>query len=88
MIASLIYYTILKNLEISFGRKISFGLLGCYIGYYLLFVWIFENKIYGNWFYWILGLDTFVLAVLLVKYKNLNWKTFISKATNNVLAKS
>jgi len=82
MIASSIYYLFLRNADLSFGRKISVGLLVTFVLYYSMYYGLFEGTVFANWFLWILAADIFVLGVLLVKYKQLNWGSFMFKAVN------
>ena len=80
MITSLLYYFFLKNTDWTFGRKFSIGILFVYVLYYLLYYNLFENQIYSVWFLWGVALDVFILGILLVKYKNMKFHTFVEKA--------
>lgn len=84
MLTSLIYYLVLKNLDWTFGRKVSIGMLLVFVLYYTLYYGFIENTIYQPWMLWIIILDVFGLGVMLMKYKNMKFKTF----ANNALQKT
>lgn len=85
MIATSLYYIWLKNSEMSFGRKIAIGLLFVYVMYYLMYYLGFKDQVYANWFIAVTVIDIFLLGVLLVKYKNMKWDSFIFKAVTKTI---
>ena len=85
MIASAIYYLIIKDRDWYFGRKFSLGILSVFAVYYILYYGVIKNTIYENWLYWVIGLDIFVLGVLLMKYKHLKFGSFIDRAVSTTL---
>jgi hypothetical protein len=85
MIATALYYILLRNINWSFGRKFSIGIIAIYIMYYLLYYNVFAGQIYSTTFYWVIGIDIFLLGVLLMKYKNMKWKDFFGTALKKTL---
>lgn len=85
MLASTLYYTVLKDRDWYFGRKFSLGILMVYIAYYFLYYVVIRDTLFTNWFIWIIGLDIFVLGVLFMKYKDLKFGSFVSRAVENAL---
>ena len=85
MLASAIYYLFLKDRDWTFGRKFALGILSVYILYYILYYTIMESTIYQNLFYWVVAADIFVLGVLLMKYKNMKFGSFVNKAVARTL---
>jgi uncharacterized membrane protein len=85
MIASGIYYLLLRNMDWSFGRKFSIGILLVYVMYYMLYYNVFANQIYSTTYLWLIVIDIFVLGVLLMKYKNLKWSDFMGTAAKKIL---
>ena len=84
MFASLLYYFFLKNRNWTFGRKFSCGIFFVYATYYILYYSMFYQQIYSKMFYWVTGIDIFILAIFLVKYKNMKWDTFVGRAIGKV----
>jgi len=85
MIATSLYYLWLKNSEMSFGRKIAIGMLITYVMYYLMYYAIFKNRVFANWYIAVIAIDIFLLGVLLVKYKNMKWDSFIFQAVTKAI---
>lgn len=85
MIASALYYLVLKDRNWYFGRKFSLGILTVSVAYYILYYTCIKDTIYQNWFYWIIGLDIFILGVLFMKYKDLKFGSFVNRAVNTTL---
>ena len=85
MLASAIYFLILKDRDWSFGKKFALGILAVYVLYYLLYYLIMENTIFQDTFYWVVGGDIFLLGVLLMKYKNMKFGSFVNKAVARTL---
>jgi len=85
MFATLLYYLWLRNADISFGRKIAIGMLCLYVMYYLMYYVVFRDRIFANWFILVIAVDIFLLGVLLVKYKNMKWDSFIFSAVTKTI---
>lgn len=84
MFASLLYYLFLKNRDWSFGRKFALGIIFVYITYYATYYGMFQNQVYSKTFSWLVVIDLFILAVFLMKYKNMKWNTFIDRGLHSV----
>lgn len=84
MFASLFYYLFLRNIDWSFGKKISTGLIFTYIAYYSLYYSVFHQQIFSKTFAWLIGIDIFILAIFLVKYKNMKWDNFVGRAIGKI----
>ena len=84
---SLLYWSWLKDSDAWFGKKIAAGVLLTYILYYALYHLVFSDTVYSNIFIWIVAIDVFILAVLLMKYKGLKWRTFSEKICDTIAFK-